>query len=151
MTNKIEDEIESESNLLHVDEPLGVFLEVRETREEDLYHVHEGVLCRLPQQLWDRKTFSKTGSSQNKAVYTFPHWQSCSGTVPICRISLVCERVTSEIEIYLILVNKNAREMDQCSGISSCAGISAVWMRSILMSARGGAADNSPKSIGSHG
>ena len=27
------------------------------------------------------------------------HWQSCSGTVPICRISRVCERAMSGIKL----------------------------------------------------
>jgi len=37
--------------LLHIDKPLGVLLELWQTGEEHLDHVHEGVLSRLAQQL----------------------------------------------------------------------------------------------------
>ena len=60
----------------------------------------------------DLRSNSETGkhSSQRQACGTirpYTHCHSCSGTVPICRISLACEQAKSEIEISHILVDRN--------------------------------------------
>ena len=73
------------SYLPHVGIPLGIFLELRKTCEEQLDHVHQGVLRRLPQQLWvignhdthDANTLRlSTALCNSIREQYFPYWAS---------------------------------------------------------------------------
>ena len=85
VTTGVMHEAVTSSYLPHVGIPLGIFLELRETCEEKLDHVHQGVLCRLPQQLWAVRNHDRHDAN-NLRLFTalcnsireqyFPYWAS---------------------------------------------------------------------------